>query len=118
MTKEKSSQPNKKALREEVAYQLEHTLGKLKEHLGEKKFNSRLKKVIKLLTEDIELPKKTKPAKSISNNKTALGSPVKELKKASVKKAEKNNTLPGQVVTQKDDNGKAATIKPTTKTKK
>lgn len=66
MSKEKVSKPSKKDLRKEVSHQLEISLGKLKEQLGEKKFNSRLKKAVKILTEDMDTPKKEKPQKGKS----------------------------------------------------
>ena len=63
MSKEKVSKPGKKDLRKEIFHQLEVSLGKLKEQLGEKKFHSRLKKAVKLLTENIDMPKKEQPQK-------------------------------------------------------
>jgi hypothetical protein len=66
MSKEKVSKPGKKDLRKEVSHQLEISLGKLKEQLGEKKFNSRLKKAVKILTEDMDTPKKEKAQKGKS----------------------------------------------------
>jgi hypothetical protein len=66
MSKEKVSKPGKKDLRKEVSHQLEISLGKLKEQLGEKKFNSRLKKAVKILTENMDAPKKEKHQKGKS----------------------------------------------------
>lgn len=63
MSKEKVSKPGKKDLRKEIFRQLEVSLGKLKEPLGEKKFHSRLKKAVKILTENIDMPKKEQSKK-------------------------------------------------------
>ncbi|WP_190277408.1 hypothetical protein [Taibaiella lutea] len=54
MAKETKPTYNKKVLQDKVAYQLEHSLGKLKDFLGEKKFNSCVHKAVKLLTEGIK----------------------------------------------------------------
>lgn len=66
MSKEKVSKPGKKDLQKEVSNQLELSLGKLKEQLGEKKFNARIKNAVKILTEDMDAPKKGKPQKGKS----------------------------------------------------
>jgi hypothetical protein len=63
MSKEKVGNPGKKDLRKEIFHQLEISLSKLKEPLGEKKFHSRLKKAVRLLTENIDMPKKEQPQK-------------------------------------------------------
>jgi hypothetical protein len=62
MSKEKSGS-SVKDLREEITFQLNQSLGKLKETLGEKKFETRVKKAVKLLTEDLEVSKKEKGKK-------------------------------------------------------
>ncbi|WP_118973877.1 hypothetical protein [Taibaiella koreensis] len=88
----------KKVLKEEVTFQLEQALGKLKDFLGERKFNSRVKKAVKLLTAGIDNSdkpaRKEEPAvppqpKKASPRKTG-GVPVKKRaaakKKAAIKK--------------------------------
>ncbi|WP_118974929.1 hypothetical protein [Taibaiella koreensis] len=76
MAKETKAIPEKKILQKEIAYQLENSLGKLKDLLGEKKFNSRINKAVKLFTEGIKTDEK-KPKKGIVNpiptNKTTKG---------------------------------------------
>lgn len=62
MSKEKSSS-SVKDLREEITFQLNQSLGKLKETLGEKKFDIRVKKAVKLLTENLEVAEKEKGTK-------------------------------------------------------
>jgi hypothetical protein len=57
MAKEKKKTVGKKVLQDKVAYQLENSLGKLKDFLGEKKFNSRISKAARLLTEGIQKKK-------------------------------------------------------------
>lgn len=48
----------KQILQEQIAYQLEHSLGKVKDLLGKKKFNSRVKKSVKLFTQGLGKDKK------------------------------------------------------------
>lgn len=45
MAKETKDNTEKQVLLKEVTYQLEHSMGKLKSLLGEKKFASRVKKL-------------------------------------------------------------------------
>lgn len=87
MSKEKVSKHGIKDLRKEVAHQLEISLGKLKEQLGEKKFNSRLKKAVKVFTEDIDTPKKEKPKQGKSILKVSSDVLTAKVPKKSVKVA-------------------------------
>lgn len=63
MSEQKVNKTGKKNFRKEVSHQLEISLGKLKERLSEKKFNSRLKKATKILTKGIDIDKKEQPQK-------------------------------------------------------
>jgi hypothetical protein len=62
---EKKNGHVKKSKRKEISVQLTNTLKDLKEALGEKKFERRIKKAAKLLTAGI----KTKPAKKEKKGK-------------------------------------------------
>jgi hypothetical protein len=66
MAKEKELSPKKQA-RQQVVAQLQTALPGLAEALGQKEFESRLKKAAKLLTEGIKAkaPKKTKEVKKV-----------------------------------------------------
>lgn len=57
---EKTFHQTKKELKKELATKLETALPDIKVSLGEKKFNKRIKKVTKLLTEGIHLKDRTK----------------------------------------------------------
>lgn len=62
---EQKNDHSKKSTRKEVSVQLANVLNNLKEALGEKKFERRIKKAAKLLTAGI----KTKPAKKEKKGK-------------------------------------------------
>lgn len=53
MSKAEKSTSLQKDLRKEVTQLLETSLGKMKEYLGERKFNNRIRKASKLLTEGV-----------------------------------------------------------------
>ena len=75
MAKSSQKPSSKKAAQNKVVSQLEATFGDLKERLGEKKFNARIKKMSRILTEDLEkIDKKKKTAKS----NTVKGVPAAE----------------------------------------
>ena len=76
MTKDNSTHSDKKNLQKELIFQLDNSLGKLKDFLGEKKFNSRIKKAVKLLTEGIDTKKMKK------DEPKAAAAPKKVQKKA------------------------------------
>jgi hypothetical protein len=66
MAKEKELSPKKEA-RQQIIAQLQTALPGILEALGQKEFDSRLKKVSKILTEGIKVksPKKTKEVKKV-----------------------------------------------------
>lgn len=79
----------KKQVLSDFIQKLEAVLSDLKNELGEKKFNKRLKKAAKLLLQGLEKPKqpvkkaaaKKAPAKAIANKKTATKTTRKAVKK-------------------------------------
>jgi hypothetical protein len=81
-TPEKTIATPKETLQNEVALQLSKALQSLKEDLGEKKFEKRIKKAAKLLTEGI----KNKPVDKVP---VATKSAAKPKKAATVKKVTK-----------------------------
>jgi len=96
MSGEKTMKVDKKALRKEMEHLMATSLGKLKEELGEKNFKSRLKKAIKLLTEDV------KPAAQIKKEKTTKDKPEKVAKAKKPKaKAEDKDAKPKPTVAPK-----------------
>src|SRR6218665_1861335 len=98
MPKEKSSNDSKKMLRKEISSQVENALPQLKALLGSEKFEARLKKAVKILTEDLPvqqpdevkekatLPKKAKAA--LPKKEKPLASKEKEVKAKAPKKSE------------------------------
>ena len=74
----------KKQLQLEVTQQLKNSLGELKELLGDKKFNARVKKSVKLLTRGLSLKNKdtsaSKPKKEVEEQLSGVD------KKAVIKK--------------------------------
>jgi citrate synthase len=73
-----------KEIKKNITVILESTLGELKKLLGEKKFNNRLKKAVKLLTEGIEKDKKEAsivPQKKVETPVSALSQKKPEAKK-------------------------------------
>ncbi len=95
MAKNTDSHSERKNLQKEITYQLDSSLGKLKDFLGEKKFNSRIRKAVKLLTEGIDKKMmkkeaKTPQKKSVPEAKEGTAVPAvtpQVKKKAAVKKA-------------------------------
>ena len=92
MNKDKVKSSIEKDLRAEIQGKVEQATVGLKEILGDKKFNSRLKKAMKLLTEGID----KKDAK---------------LKKAALKKVATNKKPAGKTTTQKPETKKAVASK-------
>jgi hypothetical protein len=74
----------KKQLQLEVTQQLENSLSGLKELLGDKKFNARVKKSVKLLTRGLSL--KNKDTSASKSKKEVLAEVPGADKKAVIKK--------------------------------
>ena len=94
---EKAAKPSKKAARQIISSQLEKALPELREALGEKKFHHRLKKAVKILSEDFTAvpantpkPQPKKEAKPAAKQvKKDVPKKAKKAKKAAPKKAAK-----------------------------
>ena len=88
-TPEPKKAPGKKELRKQLADKIAAAVPELKTTLGEKKFDNRIKKAAKLMTEGMHKKERTKAAKKIKTVKSASVKKVAAKKKAkSAKKAE------------------------------
>lgn len=83
MPKENVIQLNKKTLRNDILNQLEQSLSKLKDHLGEDQFKSRLKKAVKILTEDMDADEPEKKADIKPKEQDAKATPASKKAKKS-----------------------------------
>ena len=91
--------PKKKAFKKLITQKLEDALGDLKLALGEKKFHQRLKKAVKIFSEDFTaIVSETSPDSTIKSDalppvaKKKLATKKKAIKKVAVKKVKKNST--------------------------
>ncbi|MFA6059104.1 MAG: hypothetical protein WC756_12950 [Taibaiella sp.] len=103
MPKEKVSKSGRKYLRKEVSHQLAISLGKLREQLGEMKFNSRLKKAAKVLTKGMDTFKKVEAQKEKSAIEVPSGAlvvkPSSRVRKGSSDKYSASNCKKTNVAT-------------------
>ncbi|MFT4095454.1 MAG: hypothetical protein QM640_17635 [Niabella sp.] len=107
MAKSTKDQSTKKVIRQEIIVQLENALSNLRDLLGEKKFNSRIRKASKLLTENVEKFAKAKktakhaPQKKKKNTgKTSTAAPVAK-KEPVVQKTAVKKTAPRKTAAKK-----------------
>lgn len=123
MSKDKVSASGKKELRKEVTRQLESSLGTLQGLLGAKKFDARIKKAVKILTEGVATVEKkatvktktakTKPAETIAPTKAVAEPAVSQ--PAETSKAVKPAKAPKAVAAPKAAIKKPAKATPATK---
>lgn len=78
MPKEKSSNTTKKILRKEISSQVENALPQLKALLGADKFEARLKKAVKILSEDLPVQQPEVKVKATLPKKEKAVLPKKE----------------------------------------
>ena len=91
MATQKTSQPaaySKKEYKKELAVKIETVLAELKNSLGEKEFQHRVKKATKVLTHGMHGKKSSENGNTVETKaKAAVPKKAKSLKKAGVKKA-------------------------------
>ncbi len=84
-----TADPTKKAFKKLITQNLEDALAELKPALGEKKFHQRIKKAVKILSEDFTAVVPEAPAPVAPAVKETVTAPVEKKKPVTKKKAVK-----------------------------